>query len=152
MGFVNSKDDVEYRYRLALGFLEEAQEDFELKRWRSCVDNAQLSVENFGKTVLMVFGMSSKTHEPGKHLAKVIQDERIPRNIRQAIKDLLPNVIILGDEEHFMTDYGDEASYRLPWDLFDENAAGAALETAQNCRPATEKILELVKKWRSGSE
>jgi len=27
----------------------------------------------------------------------------------------------LGEEEHFMTDYGDESSYRLPWDIFKED-------------------------------
>jgi len=39
-------EDARYRLRLAIGFLEEARQDLSLGRWRSCVDNAQLSVEN----------------------------------------------------------------------------------------------------------
>ena len=31
--------EVFYRLRLVLGFLEEARQDFNLGRWRSCVDN-----------------------------------------------------------------------------------------------------------------
>lgn len=35
-----------------MGFQAEAEQDFTLERWRSCVDNAQLAVENAGKAVL----------------------------------------------------------------------------------------------------
>ena len=48
---MNSREDVEYRLNLSRGFLKEAEEDFDLKRWRSCVDSAQLSVENSGKAL-----------------------------------------------------------------------------------------------------
>ena len=41
--------EAEYRLALAEGFLREAEEDFRLERWRSCVDNAQITVENIGK-------------------------------------------------------------------------------------------------------
>ena len=44
---MNSDDDVKYRLNLAKGFLREAEEDFGLNRWRSCVDNAQLSNERY---------------------------------------------------------------------------------------------------------
>ena len=137
---------------LGKGFLKEAEEDFVLKRWRSCVDNSQLSVENFGKAVLLLFGLSPKTHDPGRHLARLIQDETLPKPIRDRIKDLLPNVILLGVEEHFMTDYGDESSYRLPWEIFDENSAAAALETAGSCKPLAEDIVRKVQTRRSSKK
>ena len=44
-------EEVSYRLRLALGFLEEARQDFNLGRWRSCVDNSQLVTENAAKAV-----------------------------------------------------------------------------------------------------
>jgi len=69
---MNSHEDVEYRLKLSEGFLKEAEQDFSLKRWRSCVGNAQLSVENAGKAVLMLFGVSPKTHEPAKHLSLIV--------------------------------------------------------------------------------
>jgi HEPN domain-containing protein len=69
---VNSRKDVEYRLKLTTGFLEEAKQDFALKRWRACVSNAQLAVENAGKAILMIFGVSPKTHEPARHLAALV--------------------------------------------------------------------------------
>ena len=43
---MNSDKELAFRIGLVEGFLTEAEQDFTLKRWRSCVDNAQLSVEN----------------------------------------------------------------------------------------------------------
>ena len=108
---MNSDDDVKYRLNLARGFLREAEEDFGLNRWRSCVDNAQLSVENSGKAILMLFGVSPKTHEPAKHLAQLMENSEIPAPILQQMRDILPDFLLLGMEEHLMTDYGDESSY-----------------------------------------
>jgi HEPN domain-containing protein len=143
---MNSREDVDYRLNLAKGFLKEAQEDFQLKRWRSCVANAQLSVENSGKAILMVFGVSPKTHEPAKHLSKLIQKSKIPEEISARIKEILPEFLILGVEEHFMTDYGDESSYKLPWDIFDEKSANLALKAAQDCKSASENIVSQVRR------
>lgn len=112
---MNSRDDVQYRLNLAKGFLEEAEEDVKLKRWRSCVDNAQLAVENSGKAILMLFGISPKTHEPAKHIVQLTHKNDIPQSIRENIKNIIPDFLTLGMEEHFMTDYGDESSYTLPW-------------------------------------
>ncbi len=46
---MSTSRDVDYRIALAAGFLAEADQDFTLERWRSCVDNAQLALENAGK-------------------------------------------------------------------------------------------------------
>jgi len=61
----------------------------------------------------------------------------------------LPEFLTLGLEEHFMTDYGDESTYTLPWDLFDEDAASAALNSARLCRSAALKVVDQVIQWRS---
>jgi len=146
---VNSRDDVEYRLNLARGFLKEAEEDFELKRWRSCVDSAQLSVENSGKAILMLFGISPKTHEPARLLKKLVHNTEIPNAIRDKIKEIIPEFLALGVEEHFMTDYGDESSYKLPWEIFDEESAKLALNAAKLCKSASEDIIKYVRRWRS---
>ena len=39
--------------------------------------------------------------------------------------------LALGSTEHFLTDYGDEATYTLPWDLFTRESAEEALAAAQ---------------------
>jgi len=146
---VNSNKDVEYRLNLAKGFLGEAEQDFELQRWRSCVDNAQLSVENAGKAILMLFGIPPKTHEPAKQLAHLIDHSEIPVSVRDDIKDVLPDFLTLGLEEHFMTDYGDESSYKLPWDMFTEKSAKSALQAARLCTSRSESIIESVRRWRA---
>jgi HEPN domain-containing protein len=146
---VNSNKDVEYRLNLAKGFLGEAEQDFELQRWRSCVDNAQLAVENAGKAILMLFGVSPKTHEPGKQLSDLIHHGDIPVSVRDEIKDVLPDFLTLGLEEHFMTDYGDEASYMLPWDMFTEESAKSALKAARLCTSKSKRIVESVRQWRA---
>lgn len=146
---MNSNDDVEYRLSLARGFLKEAEEDYQLKRWRSCVDSSQLSVENSGKAILMLFGISPKTHEPAKHLAQLVDNKGIPKLILKRIVDILPDFIKLGLEEHFMTDYGDESTYKLPWDIFDEESAKLAIAAAQKCKTGAKEIIERTRKWRT---
>ena len=146
---MNSREDVEYRLNLARGFLKEAEEDFDLKRWRSCVDSAQLSVENSGKAILMLFGISPKTHEPARLLRKLVHNTEIPNAIRDKIKEIIPEFLALGIEEHFMTDYGDESSYKLPWDIFDEESAKLALNAAKLCKYASGDIIKYVRRWRS---
>lgn len=149
---MNSLKDVQYRLDLAKGFLKEAEEDFQLKRWRSCVSNSQLSVENAGKAVLMLFGISPKTHQPEKHLAKLIQDSGIPDDLNKLLREALPEFQVVGFEQHFMTDYGDESSYKLPWDLFTEDSATEALKAARNCTVSSETIVRHVHRARSENE
>ena len=50
---MTAQDDALFRLRLARGFLKEAEQDFDLERWRSCVDNAQLAVETQAKSSLL---------------------------------------------------------------------------------------------------
>ena len=52
---MDSERDVDFRLRLADGFLGEARDDVTRARWRSCVDNAQLAVENAVKAVIARF-------------------------------------------------------------------------------------------------
>jgi HEPN domain-containing protein len=106
------------------------------------VDNAQLSVENAGKAVLMLFGISPKTHDPAKHLAHLIRDSNIPAEIEELIKNSLPDFLLLGLEEHLKTDYGDETSYKLLWEIFTEESASAALSVARRCTAAAVQITE----------
>ena len=55
--------DVQYRFRVAQGFLEESRQDVVLTRWRSAVDNAQLATENAAKAVLALVGPVGRTHQ-----------------------------------------------------------------------------------------
>jgi HEPN domain-containing protein len=139
---VNDVDLVQYRIRLARGFLEEAEQDFTLRRWRSCVDNSQLVVENAGKAVLAVFGITPKTHDPAQQVGKILRERKLTAAMRERMQDLLPDLLALGATEHFLTDYGDEAAQKLPWDLFDSTSASSALQSARRSIECASKIVE----------
>ncbi len=112
---MSTSRDVDYRLALAEGFLAEADQDFALKRWRSCVDNAQLAVENAGKAALSLFGIVPKTHDPARQIAAILREQELPDGVSELLHAILPDLLVLGTETHFLTDYGDEASYTLPW-------------------------------------
>ena len=141
---MNSHEDASYRLNLARGFLKEAEEDRVLKRWRACVSSAQLSAENSGKALLMLFGIAPKTHQPHTYLAKFTTGSRNPEDLRQLLMRAPPNFQSLGAEQHFLMDYGDEETYTLPWDLFSEDSAIGAISIARKCLAAVERIVSSV--------
>lgn len=144
---MNWSDEARYRLELAEGFLNEARQDVELKRFRSCVDNAQLSIENSVKAVLAVFGPVNKTHDPWLDLRDLLEKEgAILPGLREAANELAKLAAKFGSKEHFLTDYGDESRFLSPWKLFDEEDAQEAKETAERCfvlsKEITDKLLE----------
>ncbi len=128
---MNAPDIVRYCLRLGEGFLREAEQDFGLERWRACVDNAQLATENAGKSVLALFGVVPKTHDPAQQIAQILRTREVPAGMREAMEKMLPELLALGSAEHFLTDYGDEVASKLPWELFDRSSATGALEAAR---------------------
>ena len=128
---MKASDSAAYRLALAEGFLAEAEQDVGLERWRSCVDNAQLATENAGKAVLSLFGIASKTHDPAQPIAALLRAREIPSELEGPIRQMLPDLLALGPAEHLMTDYGDEATHTLPWDLFTRESAVEALAIAR---------------------
>lgn len=105
---MDSARDAEYRLRLAQGFLTEAEEDLRLSRWRSCVDNSQLAVENAAKSVIARFSPIPRSHDVAAVLAEHLEQGLIPAALRgnvEALKDLSQE---LGFEEHVRSDYGEE--------------------------------------------
>lgn len=145
---MNLPKHVTYRIALAEGFLREAEQDFTLKRWRSCVDNAQLSVENAGKAALALFGIVPKTHDPARQIAAILREQDLPENISELMQTMLPDLLVLGTEAHFLTDYGDEASYTLPWDLFTQQTAEDALQSARRLVEMVQALPEMMESWR----
>ena len=141
---MTAQDDALYRLRLARGFFQEARQDFELGRWRSCVDNAQLTVENSGKSILATFGPTPRTHEPINDIQKLIDEQKIDQSLLDDVNAVLPFFEELGFEEHFKTDYGLGSDYLVPWDLYDENDARKAKFAAEQCLSLAEKIFNFI--------
>ncbi|MBX7235697.1 MAG: HEPN domain-containing protein [Caldilineales bacterium] len=84
---MRASEDVSYRLALARGFLDEAEQDWQLKRWRSCVDNAQLAAENAGKAVLAAFGITPKTHDPVNQIASLLATRTAPPAMAAIMQD-----------------------------------------------------------------
>ena len=134
------KEDAEYRKRLALGFLKEAGLNLEYKLWRSCVDNSQLSTENSGKMLIALFEPVEKTHNPSQQLRRLVDQKRLSNTFKTEIDEIISILEHFGIEEHFMTDYGDEATRTDPWSLFDEDDAREAFGMAERCYGLAEQI------------
>lgn len=141
--------DVDYRTALATGFLAESEQDFTLERWRSCVDNAQLAVENAGKSALALFGIAPKTHDPARQIAAILREHDLPNKVSDLLHTMLPDLLVLGVEAHFLTDYGDESSYTLPWDLFTKQTATDALLSARRSVQTAQQLQNIVRAWRA---
>jgi HEPN domain-containing protein len=129
---------------LARGFLREAQQDFDLHRWRSTVSHAQLSVENALKAVISLFLPVAKTHDPARILLELVARRQIPPQWQPVVQKLAEMGQPLGPQLHVQTDYGDEFSGRLPWELFGEAEAKEALATAAEIVTRVERLIEEV--------
>lgn len=140
---VKSINDADYRLKLAEGFLDEAQQDVNLGRWRSAMDNSQLAVENAAKAVLALMGPVGRTHKPGPLLRQVVQDgTEISDPVK--VKRLAQLAELLGFDVHMQTDYGDEMGGRTPWELFDESDARQALAMAEEAVKLAQEIIQAV--------
>lgn len=148
---MRSRDEVSFRLGLAQGFLAEAEQDVGLERWRSCVDNSQLAAENAGKAILALFGVPPKTHEPARQLVELLDTSDVPPEMQEQIRSILPDLIALGMTEHFMTDYGDETTYTLPWELFTSESAKEALEKARRAVTAAKEAIRAVRSVETGN-
>lgn len=140
---MNSRRDAEFRLKLAEGFLTEAEQDIELVRWRSCVDNAQRTAENAAKAVLAMRGPVPKVHKLKGALVKLVEDPALQR-LKEDISVLGEIAEKLGFEEHIRTGYGDESQYLTPWDIFNQEAAEEAASLARRAYDTARRIIE---KW-----
>lgn len=130
-----------YRLRLAQGFLEEAQQDMALGRWRAAVDNSQLCVENAAKAVLALLGPLGRTHNPAAQLRQALQEKRFSEGEHSLVKALTEHAEMLGPDIHVQTDYGDEAGGFTPWELFHEEDARQALQMAEEAFSLADRLV-----------
>lgn len=137
---MKSQAESRYRLELAEGFLVEALQDIELSRWRSCVDNSQLAVENSGKTIIACFRPVEKSHNPARQVADLLDKDEINQEIVVDVRCIIPLLERLGFEEHLKTDYGDEDTYRSPWEIFNKDDAIESLDIARNCVEIAKRV------------
>jgi len=122
---------VYFRMRMAEGFLREAEEDYQLRRWRACNAHAQLAVEHGIKAVIALFAPVPKTHDPAHILDELLDRKVVPPAFREAVQQIVNFAQSLGSTVHIQTDYGDELYGLTPWELFGEKEAREALKVAR---------------------
>ena len=147
---MESRADAEYRLEVAHGFLREAEQDLDLRRWRSAVDNAQLAVENAAKAVLSRNRPTPKTHDVAQELHSLLAESRDTPKMATLLAELVECAAMLGRDVHIRTDYGDELRRITPWALFSQEDAEQALAHARRAVSLAETILDLPAEDRSG--
>jgi len=120
---VRSKEEASYRLKLAEGFLGEAEKLFDTKLWRACAGSCQLAVENACKAVIALFRPVVRTHELSRLLLDLLAEEEFAGNEVENIERLADHAKLLGLKEHILTDYGDELTYKVPWEIYEEEHA-----------------------------
>ena len=136
--------DAEYRMKMAQGFLSEARQDSELRRWRSVVDNAQLAAENAAKAVLALVAPVGRARSPAGELREALKEGLFAASYQREIEGLAEKAEMLGPDIHMRTDYGDEVGGRTPWELFGEADAGQALSIAEEAIALAQAIIQRV--------
>jgi HEPN domain-containing protein len=127
---MDSKEEAQYRLRLAEGYLREADVLVGASQWRACVSSAQLAVENSAKAVLALVGPLTKSHDLSGLLLDAEDELGLTEESLRKLQRLAECARLLGFREHIMTDYGDELAYRTPWEIYDEGRGKAALALA----------------------
>lgn len=127
---MDSKEEAQYRLRLAQGYVREAEHLLAVSQWRACVSSAQLAVENSGKAVLALVGPLARSHDLSGMILDVAEDLGLLEQDLRKLHRLAECARLLGLREHILTDYGDELAYRTPWEIYDEGRGKAALALA----------------------
>ena len=147
---MESRADAEYRFEVACGFLQEAEQDLALDRWRSAVKNAQLTVENAAKAVISQRRPTPKTHDVAQELRLLLQEGRAAPEKAALLIELAECAEMLGRDVHIRTDYGDEVRRVTPWALFSQEDAEQALTHARRAVSLAKAILGLPAEDRLG--
>ncbi len=92
--------------------------------------------------MLALIGPVGRTHDPGEILVEALEEGRFPQAIEAQVRRIAECAKSLGPDVHLESDYGDEANWRTPWEIFDEAKAGEFLELAEDAVRLTRQIIE----------
>lgn len=136
------QEEARYRLNLAKGYLDEAEEDFGTKRWRSCAAGSHLAIENSAKGTIACFAPVALTHDPAPQLARLLEAKTMPGEVAAKVKEIIPIAAKFGGREHTLLSYGDTKRFRDPWSLVTEAKANEAIEGARRCLAIAKEVYE----------
>ncbi|HDN63108.1 DNA-binding protein [Candidatus Bathyarchaeota archaeon] len=128
---LNPRNEVSYRARLAIRYLEEAEEAYKRGDYRGTVASSQLSAENAAKAIIALFRTPSWSHDPSYELIDVLP--LLPVDLRSLTQELAEITRRLAPE-HGRVTYGEPLRGLTPWDLYDEESASEVLLRARRAR------------------
>jgi len=123
-------EEAAYRFRLGKGYFKEAEELLDGGLWRACAASCQLAVENACKAIVALFRPTVRTHKISELLLNLQDEEKLTTKESQGIEKLAEYAKLLGLKEHILTDYGDELTHKVPWEIYKEEHARRAMEIA----------------------
>jgi HEPN domain-containing protein len=135
---LDPREEVLYRYRLAVNYLREAENAFMREEWRLVVASAQLSVENSAKAIISYFKVPSWSHDPSGELLELIN--LLPEDTRELVKAIAYVVHLLAPE-HGRSTYGEPIRGLTPWEIYRREEAEKALDMARRVLEYTKTIL-----------
>jgi HEPN domain-containing protein len=81
--------------------------------------------------VLALFRPIVKAHDISNLLLNLIDEQKFAEETALKIEQLTRCASRLGFREHILTDYGDELTLTSPWEIYTQERAESALETAK---------------------
>ncbi len=101
-----------------------------------------MAVENAAKAVLALLGPVGRTHAASAALRRVLDSGRFSASATSQVTRLAELADQLGWDIHVVSECGDEADRRTPWELFDETAACEALTAAEEAVMVAQRIVD----------
>lgn len=133
------RSEVNYRRKLAEGYLKEAKRAYDRGDWRDTVANAQLAAENAAKAIIAIYRAPSWTHDPYYELLDIL--DNLPEDVRERAREVAEIAHTLAPE-HGRTTYGEPARGLTPWELYTREDAEKALKLAQKAIENLDRILK----------
>lgn len=143
--------EMAYRTRLAEGFLAEARQDMADRRWRACVSSSQLAVENSAKAALAMLGPVGKTHNPAAMLYAAVREGRFDGRLVQIVDELAECASRMGSDVHAESDYGDDATWRTPWEILTEADAQESMRIAEKAVASLHTLAAMTQNPQQGA-
>ena len=94
------------------------------------------------KATLALIGPVGCTHDPGDILLEALKERHFPQAIDAQVRRIAECAEHLGSEVHLESAYGDEATRRTPWEIFDEKKARDALQFAEETVALAKQVAE----------
>jgi len=142
---MDSSREVNYRLRLAKGFIKEAAALYHQHQWRACVSSSQLAVENSAKAVLSIFRPIAKIHELSEILINLVGELNLKGKECRDMERLAECAKILGLKEHITADYGDELAHKTPWEIYNKDRAKKALDLALEAYKLSSRLSKILR-------